>query len=585
MNRHSSDSDLEATVRKLAGRLDRIEDRLRKLETAPPAPSVAGSPAGSAAAAGSAPSPEVGRAVTPAISLVGRTLVVLGGGFLLRAVTEGEILSRPAGTTIGLLYALVWFLLADMAGGKGNVRSAVFHGVAGILIGFPLVWEASRTYAFLSPAASIWVAAAVGMIALGVAWHRGLRLLVWIVSFSLAVTLFSLSWEPGALIPAAFSLILLGLVTLWIGYVRDWFGVVWLTAFLADVVVLMIAILLLAGADSEARFGLEPRLVMAVQMFAVLGYLGSIVGRTLFRNRDVIPLEVLQTVALLCLGLGGAAYVARSNDIALVPLGLACIVLSAGSYAVGFTVLDRRTGGRTNFIYYSTLAIVFALISGAVFLETNALSVVFVALALLTRWFGLRYSRVTLAGHSVFYMLAAAVWSGLVASATDAMVGSGDLDRWGRWPALLVLAAGLVIGGAPVSAHRRTWGPLALAPRVLLYILLVYSLDGLAAAALNGLLTGEGGDAAVTAAIRTSVLAVSAVALAWIGRYERSRPALWLVYPLLVVGGLKLLAEDLPSGRPATLFVSLAVYGGTLIVAPRLLRSLKRSELEPSRTP
>jgi hypothetical protein len=39
---------------------------------------------------------------------------------------------------------------------------------------------------------------------------------------------------------------------------------------------------------------------------------------------------------------------------------------------------------------------------------------------------------------------------------------------------------------------------------------------------------------------------------------------------VLAAGGLKLLVEDLPRSRPATLFIALALYGGALIVAPRL---------------
>jgi hypothetical protein len=85
-------------------------------------------------------------------------------------------------------------------------------------------------------------------------------------------------------------------------------------------------------------------------------------------------------------------------------------------------------------------------------------------------------------------------------------------------------------------------------------------------------LPGEGGDPAVTATLRTVVLAGSAFLLAGISRFERSRPAAWLVYPFLVLGGMKLLLDDLRTGRPVTLFVSLAVYGGALILAPRLLR-------------
>jgi hypothetical protein len=565
-------SDFEAALRDLARQLEGIETRLRRLESASPAGPDPPPPATDRAASSETAIPAAaGAPATPSLALVGRTLVVLGGGFLLRAITEAGVLPRSAGSVAGLAYALTWLLLADRAG-RGDRRSAAFHGLAGILIGFPLVWEASRTYGVLGPSAAIAVATALAMAALVVAWRRRLEILAWIVSVALAGTLFSLSWGPGALVPAAFSLVLLGVGTLWIGYIRDWFGLVWFTAFLADVAVLMIALLLLADSESETRFGLEPRLVIAVQVFAVLAYLGSIVARTLFRNRDVILLESLQTAALLLLGLGGAVYVARSGALALTPLGLGCLVLSAGFYGMAFTVLDRRVGGRKNFVYYTTLAIVLALISGALFLERTTLSLVFVALALLTRWFGLRYSRVTLAGHSVFYILAAAVWSGLLASATNALLGSADLGRWIEGPALVVLAAGLAIGGAPVTPHRRTWGALSLVPRILLYVLLVVSLNGIVVALLNPVLPGEGGDPAVTATLRTVVLAGSAFLLAGISRFERSRPAAWLVYPFLVLGGMKLLLDDLRTGRPVTLFVSLAVYGGALILAPRLLR-------------
>jgi hypothetical protein len=44
------------------------------------------------------------------------------------------------------------------------------------------------------------------------------------------------------------------------------------------------------------------------------------------------------------------------------------------------------------------------------------------------------------------------------------------------------------------------------------------------------------------------------------------------VCPLLVLGGVKLLGEDLRHGRPATVFASLVLYGIALIVAPRLVR-------------
>jgi len=74
------------------------------------------------------------------------------------------------------------------------------------------------------------------------------------------------------------------------------------------------------------------------------------------------------------------------------------------------------------------------------------------------------------------------------------------------------------------------------------------------------------------ATVRTIALAATALALAWLGRAPQWREAAWLVYPTLAAGGVKLLAEDFPHSTAATLFVALAMYGGALIAAPRLIR-------------
>jgi hypothetical protein len=44
-----------------------------------------------------------------------------------------------------------------------------------------------------------------------------------------------------------------------------------------------------------------------------------------------------------------------------------------------------------------------------------------------------------------------------------------------------------------------------------------------------------------------------------------------LVYPVLLVVGVKLLLEDFPNGQPATLFVALAVVGSALLLVAKLL--------------
>jgi hypothetical protein len=50
----------------------------------------------------------------------------------------------------------------------------------------------------------------------------------------------------------------------------------------------------------------------------------------------------------------------------------------------------------------------------------------------------------------------------------------------------------------------------------------------------------------------------------------------------MIFGSLKLLAEDFRQGRPVTLFLSLLLYGGTLVALPRLLRRAPPARLDLS---
>jgi hypothetical protein len=143
-------------------------------------------------------------------------------------------------------------------------------------------------------------------------------------------------------------------------------------------------------------------------------------------------------------------------------------------------------------------------------------------------------------------------------------------------PASLVV---LVAVGAcwliPMSPAAESWGAYSRLPRLFIIVALAWSLGGwilaMLAPALSGT-PGSGADAGIVATARTSILAAAALALAWAGRRDRFREAGWLLYPVLVAGGLKLLLEDLPHSRPATLFLALAFYGGALIAAPRMGR-------------
>jgi hypothetical protein len=113
---------------------------------------------------------------------------------------------------------------------------------------------------------------------------------------------------------------------------------------------------------------------------------------------------------------------------------------------------------------------------------------------------------------------------------------------------------------------------LASISRFMLAAVLMVGSGGITIWSLAPLVAGEPVDAGVFASMTTVVLAGSAVAVAAVFRITGWVEFRWLVYPVLVAGGLKLIADDFRHSTPSTLFGALAVYGVALILAPRILR-------------
>jgi hypothetical protein len=138
----------------------------------------------------------------------------------------------------------------------------------------------------------------------------------------------------------------------------------------------------------------------------------------------------------------------------------------------------------------------------------------------------------------------------------------------------VVVAAACLAMPPKVPQTAPAGGPplLASMARFILGVVLVVASGGITVWWLGPLVAGEPLDAGILASMTTVVLAASAVAIAALARITPCAEFRWLVYPVLVAGGLKLIADDFWHSTPATLFAALAVYGLALILAPRLLR-------------
>lgn len=561
----------------LAARLDGIERtlavlqrRVAALETtartaAPEEPDAAG--AGAAALVSPRAAGEA-RDLAGVLPHAGLAFIALGGAFLLRALTESDRLAVATGVALGLAYAAAWLAAAYYRAGSGSRRlAAAFHGLTAVGIGLPLLWEASSRFGLLAPG---WSASAIGVfsgLALLVAWRRRLHGLAGVTTLATIGAALLLAGTLGGYVPYGALLVALGLATLWLGYECDWYWLRWPSALAADAV--------LAGLTTRA---LNPNAhqptgeVLALLLFLLAGYLASFAVRTLVRGRLVIPFEVVQTLAVLAVGLGGGVAVAHATGAGEGPLGAATTMLGIGAYAAAFAFVGRRQGLGKNFYFYATLALLLTATGLAILLPAVPFALACGALAVATTWLAARLSRDTLALHGAVYAALAAGFTGLLGGSLSAFAASdtaGSALAPAAWAALAAAAAAFLL---PRPSHADGPEGLSRTPRLALGLIV---LAGAGAAALMLLVTAiAGGEPSpgLLAAARSAILAAAAVLLALATRHERLRDLGWWLYPVLAAGGLKLIVEDFRRSGPTALFVALALFGAALVAAPRLAR-------------
>ncbi|MFL6198069.1 MAG: hypothetical protein ACJ76J_02730 [Thermoanaerobaculia bacterium] len=506
------------------------------------------------------------------LGLVGRTLIIFGGAFLLRAVTASGYLPQGAGVAAAFVYALFWLYLADRTAGRraapSAALSAAFHGATAVLIGLPLIWETTTRFQYLGPTASGAVLSLFVAAAAFVAWRRGLQSLAWLVGLGTPVAaLFLLSGTKEAA-PFSFALVLLGVVGLALYELRGWSGVGWWMGLMGP----FGAFLAVFTALAQKRGG-EPA-ALAIGLLLALACLAGLVLATLVAKREVRLFDAVQSGLAVLSGYGGAAFAARAlgGGAAALVGGLGLLLAVAGYWAA-FRLIARAQ--RRKLLLYSTLGLVFALAGSALLLPAPARAVAWSAAAGLAGWQSVRRSRVTLSLHGAVYSLAAAGASGLLTAAVYAFAAPAGTP----WPplapvAFLALAAAAAVCALPVPHPAPFWKPYEGLTRVLQIAVFLWGAAGVGLHLLAPLLArvAEPVDAGLLATVRTAVLTAVALLLGWAARWPRFREAGWLVYPTLLLAAVKLLAEDFPQGRPATLFVALALCGLAFIFAPRMAR-------------
>jgi len=566
---------LEAMIQELTERLRRVEDRVFSGADELPAPPEAPRQAEERdPVAPSSPGERV--PATAVISFIGRSLMVLGGAFLLRWLTQSGILPQSVGSVIGMIYALLWIAMADIKAGRGQRYSAVFHGVTSVCIAYPLLVEATTKFHYLTPLLSAILLPALIILGLVVAGRRNLRILAWLVTLPAAPLAFLLAVQTDTMPPFLISLLILGFVTLWLGYLRQWHV---LATVMAGAANFGLALMVLDYVMSSRRAPAEHQAALWEVLFLLFGlialYFGSYCFRVFKRKRTITPLEIGQTLVVALIGLGGAAIVINASDHSMLPLGIVCLILSITCYTAAYGLLPRLDPNRRNFLFYTLLALAMMFMGCEILFQPTTTALVFTAIALFAGALASRISSSILFLHGAAYLIAAIVRSGLIGATAHGYAGSSvNIGEWTSVPVLFALIITALYPWIPRPQGRSIDRHLMRRSVDLFLFVTVLALGGFLVSLLAQLIPhGEDTETyrRILASIRTGTLASSATLVAWFSRRTRLSNLAWLVYTILALGAIKLLAEDLGAGSAATLFLSLGLYGGTLILAPRLL--------------
>jgi hypothetical protein len=568
-------------ISRLNFRLDQIEENLSRL------PEVSGSVSLDEPAR-PRPVPVEPEATTPAdvssewepaaISvMVGRSLMVLGGAYLLRALTEASVIPVVAGVIAGLVYAAVFVVLAHRQAPVLRV-SATFHGMMAGIIAMPLAVETAVRFGQLPASAAFGIILLFGSVVGAISVRNRLKPLLWITqsltsamlvvlifgsrSFALGLWAFlfvaflsmiaarGLSSSSFFVLPAIFSnLLAMALVSLSLVEHTAPNAVVGIVSLLAFVAV-WVTLLMFDARESSGRLG---------------------------------PGLLLQLALVVLIGVGGGLFVALRTDQSLLfaPL-VGAIALATGVYGwrmvIGAGDRDRRS---VSFVTVTTLLAMALTVSLFPPQATALIWIVMAGLSFLAAKSGHRllYESVTL------LILGAAVSSGLTDWITAALFTMGNASSAiPSTAAILTLVISLLfLRAAPPPSGRGTVYRWVINAATTLIVV-----GGCAAVAVHLVrlllpLIGVGlDDLGAIAATRTIILSITAIALAWLSRFPRARTIASLVIPVLVLTAILFVAVNVRVGRPMTHFPAFFVYGIALIVAPALKRrSLReRSEME-----
>jgi hypothetical protein len=513
---------------------------------------------------------------TTLLPVLGRALLGLAGAYLLRALTESGTLAMQGGVAIGMVYAMLWLVLAARTPAGQKLQTAIYSLISVLLLS-PLLWEATLRFHAVSTWAAGGILLVFTLFGLAVSWKKDLLIVATFAMLAGLGVSAALLVATHDAIPFTFVLLGIAATVETSACLNHWLSERWLAALAADLAVLLATWLVTNSRGvPEAWAPIEHPTLLAAQVALLAIYLGSTGFRTLFRGTAITRFETAQCALAFAISLGGGLRLSSQDPYVAPAVAILALVCAAVCYGIGFLLLDRGGPRGRNFYTYSTFAILLAVAGSRILLSGIAAAAVWSVLAVAGLWGGGFFARRTLQVHGAIYLLLGLASSGALVQAAGFLLGNASMfgERAGAgfgagqaalWTAILVAAMCYAL------ASRSAVGSDAL--RLALAATLAWLTAGIAAGALTaGLLRlfGESAGQAYCATLRTAVLAAAALLLAWAGGRWNKPELSRLIYPAMLLGAYRLIAIDLHQDRNPALFLSLLLYGTALMILPKL---------------
>ncbi len=558
--------DLQRRVSTLEGKAANAANALVTLPAASPAPSTDGSPA-----LRRPRNPETWRgfsganASSGALTIVGKAVLAIAGAYLLRAVAESEILPKLPVLLVAIVYAGMWLVWAARTHAANRLAS-VTYAVTAALILSPLLWESTVRFHILWPAFTAAVLVAFVVLALALAWRQNLQGIPWVATLAAVATGLALIVATRELAPFTVGLLAVALATELVVCLGHRLSVRVIPAIAADFAVWLLVYLMTSPEGVAAEYAPVGAATITMLCLALLAIYGGSVGVRSFGLRHQLTVfEIVQGVVAFLLAAFGTL---RASPRAAPALGVFFLLVAALCYwgALSRFVGEAHNRNRRVCASYA----VALLLAGSLLLFPVSFQVPFLCLAAVTAaYLYVRTGKLSLGLHVSLYLLAAAIFSGLVNLVGNALAGTVpgavETDAW------VVAASASVCYALGLRTATDQWRQrlLWIAPCVLVAGV------GAALAVMASVRLGSGGGmltASRLSVVRTVVICLVALLLGFSGARWKRAELLWVAYVAIGLGTLKLLFEDLRFGNAASLVASLMFYGLILIVMPRLTR-------------